>query len=113
MVDRNGKTLIAVAGEFNAESVIKNISSVNGHKVNLKKDGQKLTWELGELEPYETVILYLECEVDVDELGDVSTIKNNASTSSGENSGSEEIGIDNPVTVDKKVKADVCSSSTV
>ena len=104
MVDSQGKTLTAVDGEFNAESVIKNISSVNDHKVNLKKDGQKLTWELGELEPYETVILYLECEVDVDELGDVSTIKNNASTSSGENSGSEEIGIENPVTVDKKVK---------
>ena len=103
MVDSGGNSLITASGEFNAEAIIKGTASKNGHKVKLEKSGQTLTWELKELEPYETVTMYLECEVDAENY-DISTIKNKASTSDGKSGESGEIGVSNPITVDKKVK---------
>lgn len=105
MVDSSGNELsIDDEGNFCAESVINKKSSEQGHTVKLKRSNQNLEWTVGQLEPYETVTMYMVCEVDTNNLGGASSVKNKASTNEGKNDESEEIEVDYQLTVDKKVK---------
>ena len=101
MVDKNGNELSLIDRKFDAESTVDS----GKHEVQLKQDGQKLTWTLGKLAPNEKITLYYTCKVDTDKLDSGKTqISNSAkSNTTGENSGSTDTSVNNPISVDKKV----------
>ena len=104
MVDKNGKILpLTTDVKFNAESKIE--QNIGQHEVQLTRDGQKLTWTLGKLKPNEKITLYYTCKVDTDKLDSgKNQISNSAkSNTTGENSGSTDTNVNNPISVDKKV----------
>lgn len=104
MLDYDGNK-VTKAGEFETTSMIVGTIPSQSHKVVFKQDEQKLTWELGKLAPKERVTLKLVCKVDTDQLDSVSKdkLKNDTTTTSGEG-GSTEVGVEYPLSIDKKVE---------
>lgn len=102
MLDSNNEKITESGTTFKTEST----TAEKDHDVTFKKDGQNLSWELGSLAAKEKVTLKLVCKVNTDAMdkGSAVVLKNKITEKkTGEGSNEDEVTVDYPIDIDKKV----------